>query len=184
MSKHYISNIVTEMGEFQDSLPEKIELTVDEALAREIVRISAWIHDSAPGVFIQTTEVARCLRHDPDLTPEQALADPDGNVMRSHQQRLHIAANSFMVSAYVIDPDWESEVQTEWFPVAGLIEHFGLDASPIPSPLQAFAKSVADLPIWHFNATSQRDCAPKSYLDSHLKLMEAIETARKVIRST
>lgn len=181
---HYTSDIVTEY-EIVDHLPEKLQIEVNEELAREIVGVASLLKELKSGVYTrQATGLVTCLRYDPDLSDLKAAADPDGNIMPSAAQHLLISRESFKVTAFV--NEWSFTVDSEWFLIEDLLKQFDLHPDLLSNPIRELVQSIAGMSIWDYDkndGTPYKECEEPSegYVDSHCALMSTIEDARKVL---
>lgn len=181
---HCTSNIVTEY-EIHDHLPELISFEISEELAREIVGVASMLSELKSGTYTRLASgLAKCLRYDPNVSAEQAAADPNGNIMASDVQHLIISQNAFKLTALV--NEWCFTVDTEWFTIKGLVQDFGLHPDLLSSPVREFTQAVARMHIWDYDkpdGTPYKECEEPSegYVDSHCALMDTIEDARKAL---
>lgn len=198
MEKHYRTDVRSDSD--YDELPQVVAFSIDEATAREIVRLSTLA--TANGLFkVQKFDYRASYYRSEPL--EMAGAKSEDTDVRTDAECLNVSATEFWFSAYLRHCD--VDVRSERMPISELIEFFDIstgaessvDGQPAPqeaeSPtiaakraeVDAFLRQIAALLIWSYDdndGTPYQECQPPSdgFLDSHYCLMDLIEQARRL----
>lgn len=201
MEKHYRSSVRSDSDDGE--LPEVVEFSIDEATARDIVRLSTVVTANGLLKVEKSDRRARYYEHELVISLEAPGAEVDDNEAWTRADCLVVSETEFWFSAVLKHCD--VEILSERQRIAELTDFFGIRAeaqmpadgqsAPVPteSPSPAdkrdeareFVNQVAALSIWSYDdkdGEPYRECRPPSdgYLDSHYCLMDLIEQARSL----
>lgn len=173
-----------------DDLPTEARFAIDEATAREIVRLAALVTANGLHKLEKFDYRTSWLKTSDGENLEEVSSDADA---------LNVSDTSFWFSAYIKHTD--TEILTARLTISELMTHFSLIAetgntvavteagkpnlvSQRDKAFQ-FMGQVADLSIWSFDmddGSQYEECEEPSegFLDSHCCLMNLIEQARGI----
>lgn len=199
MEKHYRSGVYAD-GDYDD-LPEVVAFSIEEATAREIIRLAAMAKANDLYKVEKFDYRASYYRRDPDKALQAPDAEGEDNNVRTDADCLNVSPTEFWFSAYLKHCDFE--IRGDSTCISELVDFFGIvteteDATDGHQPgpqavapsiaaeraeVDAFLHQVAGLSIWRYDnkdGEPYRECQLPSdgFLDSHYCLMELIEQAR------
>lgn len=180
MSKNYRSDVRSDSD--ADNLPEVAVFEVDEALAKEIVRLAALV---AANKLYQVQQFDYRVDYFRFSDPEDASTEEEREPMRTDADILHVSETQFWFSATLKHSS--IDVRTERLSISELMESFNLTpaSSKVDDESKKFVRQVAGLDMWDYDNKAgvpyqECDRPSEGFLDSHCCLMGLIEQAREL----